>query len=249
VQVVTNLLTNAARYTPRGGQVWVTARADGAVTEIVCQDDGPGVPSDLRSTLFDPFAEGPRTLDRTQGGLGLGLALAQSFTALHGGTIHHEDPASGRGSRFVVRLPLAAPDQRPATADRPAAPLSSDIGRRVLVVDDNADACDMLRLALEDAGHAVAVAPDGVRALAEAAILNPQIGILDIGLPGMDGYELARHLRQSHPGMRLIALTGYGQPSDVSAARQAGFDSHCTKPIDLAALLAEMESQARMASA
>jgi signal transduction histidine kinase/CheY-like chemotaxis protein len=245
MQVVTNLLTNAARYTPPGGHVAVTARADGAMAEIVCEDDGPGVPVELRSTLFDPFAEGPRTLDRTQGGLGLGLALAQSFTALHGGTIHHEDAALGRGSRFVVRLPLATADLRPAAADAPVTALGGDVGRRVLVVDDNADACDMLRIALEDAGHAVAVAPDGVRALAEAAAFNPQIGILDIGLPGMDGYELAQHLRQSHPDMRLIALTGYGQPSDVLAATRAGFDSHCTKPIDLSTLLAEMDGDAR----
>jgi signal transduction histidine kinase len=245
VQVVTNLLTNAARYTPRGGQVVVTARADGTMVEIVCEDDGPGVPADLRPTLFQPFAEGPRTLDRTQGGLGLGLALAQSFTALHGGTIHHEDPGSGRGSRFVVRLPLATAAPRPAAADSPAVARGGEVGRRVLVVDDNADACDMLRIALEDAGHAVAVAPDGVRAIAEAAAFNPQIGILDIGLPGMDGYELAQHLRQSHPYMRLIALTGYGQPSDVLAATRAGFDSHCTKPIDLSTLLAEMDGGAR----
>jgi signal transduction histidine kinase/CheY-like chemotaxis protein len=243
VQVVTNLLTNAAKYTAPGGQVSLTARAVGAQVEIACEDDGPGVPADLRSTLFDPFAQGPRTLDRTQGGLGLGLALARSFTVLHGGTIHLEDPPSQRGSRFVVRLPLAAAPPRPATADQPPRRLGAEEGRRVLVVDDNGDACDMLRTALEEAGHVVAVASDGVRALAAAASFNPQVAILDIGLPGMDGYELARHLRQSHPYMRLIALTGYGQPSDVDAARQAGFDRHCTKPIDISALLGEIRGQ------
>jgi signal transduction histidine kinase len=241
VQVVTNLLTNAAKYTTPGGQVSLTARAIGSQVEISCEDDGPGVPADLRSTLFDPFAQGPRTLDRTQGGLGLGLALARSFTALHGGTIHLEDPPSQRGSRFVVRLPLAEASPRPAAADQPPRVPDAERSRRVLVVDDNADACDMLRIALEEAGHVVAVAPNGIRALAEAASFNPEVGILDIGLPGMDGYELARHLRQLRPGIRLIALTGYGQPSDVHAARQAGFDRHCTKPVDISALLGEVQ--------
>jgi signal transduction histidine kinase/ActR/RegA family two-component response regulator len=244
VQVVTNLLTNAARYTPRGGHVSVTARADGGMAEIVCEDDGPGVPADLRSTLFDPFAQGPRTLDRTQGGLGLGLALARTFTVLHGGAIRLEDPPAGHGSRFVVRIPLASADPQTAAAVQPAPATSADVARRVLVVDDNADACDMIRIALEAAGHLVAVASDGVRALAQAAAFDPQIGILDIGLPGMSGYELAQHLRQSHPCMRLIALTGYGQPSDAQAAHRAGFDRHCTKPIEIAVLLAEVEDRA-----
>ena len=243
VQVITNLLTNAARYTARGGHVSLTARAEGAMVEIACEDDGPGVPVGLRSTLFDPFAQGPRTLDRTQGGLGLGLALAQSFTTLHAGTIHLEDPPSGRGSRFVVRLPLAAADPRPASTDLPVVTPGAGVRRRVLVVDDNADACEMLRLAIEDAGHVVCVATDAVRALAAAASFNPQVGILDIGLPGMNGYDLARHLRQSHPYIRLIALTGYGQPADALAAQQAGFDSHCTKPIHLSTLLAEMQGR------
>jgi signal transduction histidine kinase len=246
VQVVTNLLTNAAKYTPRGGQVSVTARADGGMAEIVCEDDGPGVPSDVRSTLFDPFAQGPRTLDRTQGGLGLGLALARMFTVLHGGSIRLEDPPEGHGSRFIVRIPLATTDLAAAAADQPVQTIGADVARRVLVVDDNADACDMLRIALEGAGHVVAVAPDGIRALAEAAAFDPQIGILDIGLPGMNGYELAQQLRQSHPCIRLIALTGYGQPSDAQAAHRAGFDRHCTKPIELATLLAEVEDRARV---
>jgi signal transduction histidine kinase/CheY-like chemotaxis protein len=244
VQVVTNLLTNAAKYTPRGGHVSVTARADDGMAEIVCEDDGPGVPLDLRSTLFDPFAQGPRTLDRTQGGLGLGLALARTFTMLHGGAIRLEDLPAGHGSRFIVRIPLATADPQPAASDQPAPTISADVARRVLVVDDNADACDMLRIALEGAGHRVAVAPDGIRALAEAAAFDPQIGILDIGLPGMSGYELAQHLRQSHPYMRLIALTGYGQPADEQAAHRAGFDRHCTKPIEIAVLLAEVEDRA-----
>jgi signal transduction histidine kinase len=241
VQVLANLLTNAAKYTPEGGQISVNARAENGAAIIACEDDGPGIPDEVRATLFAPFAQGPRTLDRAQGGLGLGLALARSLTTLHGGTIDLETPASGRGSRFVVRIPLATGDPAPAAVTDPAAWPARDRGRRVLVVDDNADACDMLRAVLERAGHYVSIALDARSALRAASTFEPQVGILDIGLPGIDGYELARRLRQSHPLIRLIALTGYGQPSDAHAAERAGFDRHCTKPVDIATLLEHIE--------
>jgi CheY-like chemotaxis protein len=217
VQVLANLLTNAAKYTPEGGQISMSGEAEAGVAVIACEDDGPGIPDEVRATLFAPFAQGPRTLDRAQGGLGLGLALARSLTTLHGGTIELETPPSGRGSRFVVRIPLATGDPAPAAVADPAGWVPRDGGRRVLGVDDSVDACEMLRAVLERAG------------------------LLDIGLPGMDGYELARQLRRSHPLIRLIALTGYGQPADAQTAERAGFDRHCTKPVEIASLLEQIE--------
>ena len=235
VQVLSNLLTNAAKYTPSAGHVWMVAAAAADRVVIACEDDGPGIPTDLMPRLFDPFAQGPRALDRREGGLGLGLALARTFTELHGGTIHVENRHPPPGARFVVILPLAS-----AVAGEPAAaPPGSDavLAQRVLVVDDNADACEMLRLALEQAGHEPEIAANGPDALALAARFQPDVAILDIGLPGMDGYAVARQLRSSQPGIRLIALTGYGRSGDLEAATAAGFDAHCPKPIAITDLL------------
>ena len=243
VQVLSNLLTNAARYTPPGGRVTLTASRAGDQVVIACEDDGPGVPAELVPRLFDPFAQGPRALDRREGGLGLGLSLARTFTEMHGGTIRFERRGDKSGSRFVITLPLASA----AIPQAPASPVDSrrPAGtQRVLAVDDNADALEMLRSALSQAGHEVAIAESGADAIAVAAEFHPEIGILDIGLPGMDGYELARHLRNAHPHMRLIALTGYGQAGDVEAASAAGFDSHCVKPVSSSALLELIDRRA-----
>jgi signal transduction histidine kinase len=244
VQVLSNLLTNAARYTPTGGHVSLSAAvADGRV-EIACEDNGPGIPDSLAPKLFDTFAQGPQALDRREGGLGLGLALARTFTELHGGTIRVESPASRRGTRFIVTLPLASS----SSASEPVAPgrvNGSAQAQRILVVDDNADARDMLQIALQHAGHAVVTAGDGKDAIATAAAFDPAVGVLDIGLPGMNGYELARRLRSSHPGIRLIALTGYGQAWDLEAAAAAGFDAHLAKPIMTSVLLDRIDGVER----
>jgi CheY-like chemotaxis protein/anti-sigma regulatory factor (Ser/Thr protein kinase) len=242
VQVLSNLLTNAAKYTPPGGHIAIRASAPADHVVIACEDDGPGIPADLMPRLFEPFAQGPRALDRREGGLGLGLALARTFTELHGGTIHVENRAPQPGSRFVVTLPLAAVAAiEPISATPGSAVVTA---QRVLVVDDNADACEMLRLALEQAGHEPEIAAAGPDALALAAQFEPDVAILDIGLPGMNGYEVARRLRSSQPGIRLIALTGYGRSGDLEAATAAGFDAHCAKPIAIAELLEIIKAKA-----
>jgi CheY-like chemotaxis protein len=233
--VLANLLNNAARYSDTGGRIALSAAvADGAV-EIAIVDDGPGIPEDLAVRLFEPFSQGPRTLDRQQGGLGLGLALARRLVELHGGSLVL-DQTHRPGARFVIRL---APASRAAarTAVEAGQPRRATTARHVLLVDDNVDAAEMLQAGLEQAGYSVAVAADAPSALDVAARQPPDAAVLDIGLPGIDGYELARRLRRAHPGVRLVALTGYGQPADTEAAAQAGFDAHCTKPVALAVLL------------
>ncbi len=240
VQVLSNLLTNAAKYSTSGGQISLTATASDGSAIVVCEDNGPGIAADLVPHLFDPFAQGPRALDRREGGLGLGLALARTFTELHGGTIRYEAPVPQGGSRFVVSLPLADTAVAPV-APEPATPTAATKVQRVLVVEDNTDAREMLSVALGNAGHVVAMAENGRDALAIANQFRPSVGVLDIGLPQMDGYELAVRLRAQRPEIWLIALTGYGRPSDVEAAMEAGFDAHCAKPIALATLLEQIE--------
>jgi signal transduction histidine kinase len=233
VQILVNLLTNAAKYTPPGGQLALMSDVVDGRVEITCEDNGPGVPEDLLPTVFEPFTQGPRSIARQQGGLGLGLMLARSLSELHGGSLRYES-VHPHGSRFIVSLPLSA-----AVAVEPPAPASeiAHAPRRVLLVDDNVDAMAMMRLALQSKGHRVQCAPDGNVAVAAAAAFQPDVAVLDIGLPGIDGFELGRVLRAAQPRLRLIALTGYGQDSDARASRVAGFDAHCTKPLRIAALL------------
>ena len=235
VQVFSNLLTNAANYTPPGGHISLSASASEGNVHVAVEDDGPGIPGDIVASLFQPFAQGPRAIDRGQGGLGLGLALARTFAELHGGNVRFESVSEGHGSRFVVALPLAG------RASQPAAPLPSVateyLARRVLVVDDNADAAAMLAEAFQAVGHTVTVAHDGESALNCLRTVAADVGIFDIGLPGLTGYELARRARALSPGLRLIAVTGYGQPADVDLAREAGFDAHCVKPVSTSVLL------------
>ena len=240
VQVLSNLLANAAKYTPPGGRIALTASASNGLARIECQDNGPGIPADLVPSLFDRFAQGPRAIDRREGGLGLGLALARSFAELHGGSVSLEPPASGTGSRFVVNLPIVSDVDAPVSVPE-APPAARRTGRRVLLVEDNEDAREMLRSALGDAGHVVATAASASEAISLSAAFRPDVGVFDIGLPGMNGYELAREVRRSNVTIRLIALTGYGQAADVDAARNAGFDAHCTKPVTTVTLLGLIE--------
>jgi CheY-like chemotaxis protein len=197
------------------------------------------VPPELLPTIFEPFVQGPRTFDRYQGGLGLGLALARNLARLHGGslTFVRVDP---HGSRFIVRQPQSSSSTRFAVSQGHSE-LVPTTKRRILVVDDNTDAGEMLKRALETLGHDVQVAASGEAALAMTADSPFDAAVLDIGLPGMNGFEVADRLRARYPHVRLIALTGYGQPADAEATRRAGFHAHCTKPVTISALVQHLE--------
>jgi PAS domain S-box-containing protein len=238
-QVVLNLLNNAAKYTPEGGQIWVALRREDGQAVLSVRDSGIGMAADLIPRVFDLFVQGERTLDRSEGGLGLGLTLVRKLVESHGGTVEAFSAGPGQGSEFVVWLPapvLPAAEAPPAA--EPAAPGHGPKGRRVLVVDDNADSAETMAMLLQIWGQDVDVARDGPTALAVAAARRPQVVLLDIGLPAMSGYEVARRLREI-PGMAdavLVAVTGYGQEEDRQRARDAGFAVHLTKPVPADAL-------------
>jgi len=238
-QVVSNLLTNAARYTQPGGRIEVTAAREGEDVVLRVKDNGIGIDPILVPSMFEMFVQGRRGPDRSQGGLGLGLSLARTLMALHGGTVNGQSEGAGRGSTFTVRLPAAQPLVPVMPAGRAARPLNAGRGKRVLVVDDNRDAADMIGLFLSNAGHEVRVAHDPLQALSSADVFRPQIAIVDIGLPVMDGYQLGRELRAllGDATPTLIALTGYGQPQDQRRSEEAGFSLHLVKPIQAETLM------------
>lgn len=242
-QSVANLLTNAAKYTEPGGRVWVAGAIEDQHAVVRVRDDGVGIAPELLPRLFDTFVQGDQSLDRSHGGLGLGLAIVRSLVSQHGGTISVHSDGVGQGSEFVLRLPLAreSPPQ-PGAGGVAALPRGTRAGR-VLVVDDNQDAAALLGELLKASGYAVSLAPDGARALEQSAAFAPEFAILDIGLPGMDGFELATRLRALPGGdaMRLIAVTGYGRDPDRARSVGAGFDAHLVKPISLADLVRALE--------
>jgi signal transduction histidine kinase/ActR/RegA family two-component response regulator len=243
-QVISNLLTNAAKYTEPGGEISVSASREGAVVVVRVRDSGVGISPELLPHVFDLFTQAPQTLARSQGGLGLGLAIVRRLVELHGGRVEAHSAGPGTGSEFVVTLPYSegrAPSDVAREAPRPAG--QGQASRRILVVDDNEDAGDTLAEALRDGGHDVRVATDGPGALAVAAEFGPDIVLLDIGLPVMDGYEVARRLRQRTDPRppRLLALTGYGQEKDRARALAAGFDDHIVKPVNLDDLFARLD--------
>ena len=233
VQALTNLLDNATKYTHEGGLIDVALAHDAQVATLRVRDDGAGIAPELQERIFDLFVQGQRDADRAQGGLGIGLALARQLVELHGGTLTCDSAGPRKGSEFTIRLPLQA-----TTADgagQAGATAATSAGRlHILVVDDNEDAADMLAMLLKDAGHEVVIANDPHAALERVPALQPDVCLLDIGLPDMDGNELARRLRATGAGQAatLVALTGYGQAADRAKAAAAGFDHYLVKPPD-----------------
>ena len=232
-QVLANLLNNAAKYTPDGGRIKLAAMAGEGFATITVEDNGSGIDTELLPRVFELFVQGERGLDRSQGGLGIGLTLVKRLVELHHGRVEAHSEGTGRGARFKVTLPSISavqPEEPP-----PAAPVSSEVyGRRILVVDDNIDAAESTAAFLRLEGHEVKTVSDGNEALASVRVFAPHVIVLDIGLPGLDGYAVARQLRErgdtSHA--LLIAVTGYGQKDDRQRANDAGFDYHFVKPTD-----------------
>jgi PAS domain S-box-containing protein len=240
-QIVVNLLTNATKYTDRGGRIILALQQRGGGAELRVRDTGVGLAPEMLGRVFDLFAQAERGHDRAQGGLGIGLTVVKRLTELHGGSIEAHSEGIGRGAEFVVKLPLASPEEE---VQPPPPEARARRTKRILVVDDSADIAETLARLLELAGHEVAVAHDGPSALAKAEEIAPEVILLDIGMPGMDGYELARRLRQHRRtrGAALAALTGYGQPSDHERTKEAGFDAHFVKPVDIDALAGFLQS-------
>ena len=235
-QALGNLLNNAGKYTPPGGKIQLRAWQESALATVEISDNGVGIPADMLESIFALFTQVSRTLDRSQGGLGIGLYLVRSLIDMHGGTITATSPGADQGSIFTLRIPClmqsakaAPPGAIENVRTLESAPL------RVLVVDDNVDAAETLVAVLEMDGHIARMVHDGPAVLAAASALMPDVVLLDIGLPGMNGYKVARQLRADERFSRtvLVAITGWGSENDKKLALDAGFDRHLTKPVDL----------------
>jgi len=238
-QVFLNLLNNAAKYTERGGRIGLTVEREGDQVLVRVKDTGIGIPTEMLPRIFDMFTQVDRSLERAEGGLGIGLTLVERLVERHGGTVEAHSEGPGKGSEFVVRLPIAVEGEGPrrhapnVDTEDPTA----ESGRRILVVDDNRDSADSLGMLLRTLGSEVRTAHDGLEAVATAAAFQPDVVLLDIGLPKLNGYEVARRIRDLRgQGVVLIAVTGWGQAEDRRLSREAGFDHHLTKPINLGAL-------------
>ena len=235
-QVLTNLLVNAAKYTEEGGRIWLTALRDGPDVVLAVRDTGIGLPPDMLTAVFDLFIQVEQSIDRSQGGLGVGLTLVKRLVEMHGGGVSAASPGPGQGSEFTVRLPALDAAPAAAAVDANHNGTAGPKALRVLVVDDNADTADTLARLLELEGHQVRRAHDGPTALAAASAFRPDAVVLDLGLPGMDGFEVARRLRRDRHGGRepvLVAVSGYGRDEDRTRSRQAGFDHHLVKPTEI----------------
>ncbi len=243
-QIISNLLTNAAKYTEPEGEIRVRGVVEGKAVVVSVQDTGTGIAPDFLPHVFDLFAQAYQTPERSAGGLGLGLTLVRQLTGLHGGAVSAASLGEGHGSTFTVELPKAEAAQVAAKArSNPDLAIAEHRrGRRVLLVDDNDDAREMLEMMLSSLGFTVETAADGPAALAVVERFHPEVAVLDIGLPVMDGFELGAQLRaRLSPPPRLIALTGYGQKSDRERSAEAGFALHLVKPVDVKRLLAAID--------
>jgi CheY-like chemotaxis protein/two-component sensor histidine kinase len=258
IQVVCNLLNNAAKYSEGGGRIWLTVEEADTEALVRVRDSGVGIARDMLPRIFDLFTQGDRSPDSSQSGLGVGLSLVRKLVHLHGGTVQASSDGPGQGSEFVVRLPLAQETEQEADKERPVLrypAVAKTCRHRVLIIDDNVDAAESIAVLLRLWGHDGRTAYDGKAGLDAARVYEPEIVLLDIGLPGISGYEVARLLRQEfgHDRPTLVAMTGYGQEEDHRRTQEAGFDHHFVKPVDtdaLQELLANLdwrkgESQAR----
>jgi two-component system CheB/CheR fusion protein len=242
-QVCVNLLTNAAKYTPRGGSVKLEVRPDGPDALVRVCDDGVGIAPAMLDAIFDLFVQSPRTLERAQGGIGVGLTLARSLVEMHGGSLTAHSDGEGCGSAFEIRLPISTTAIGPEVT-APIAKVAK--GARIVVVEDNADAREMLCHLLSRSGFECRSAGDGLEAVALIDAFLPDVAIIAAGLPGIDGFELARRLRAGtrHASLTLIAVTGYGQKADRRSSLAAGFNAHLVKPVkydQLSQLLLELQ--------
>ena len=237
-QMIENLLDNAIKY--GGKHIVMTIEVRERLARLAVRDDGQGISPELQESLFKPFVQGAQPADREQHGLGLGLALVQRLASLHGGGVEATSEGVGKGSTVTIALPLAKLATVAARASTPTAVRK----RRVLVIEDDADSRECLKLLLETEGHAVALSSTGAAALAEVGTFQPDIALVDVGLPDMDGYEVARRLRMLPGGkdVKLIAITGYGADKDRRRAKQAGFDVHVTKPVSYEQLATAFEA-------
>ena len=233
-QVVGNLLNNAAKYSEDNARINLVLEQTNGTAVVRVRDTGVGIAAEMLSGVFELFSQVDRSLDRSQGGLGIGLTLVRSLVELHGGCVEAHSDGLGQGSEFVVSIPVATDREARAAQQGSDTADEKPTAHRILVVDDNVDAADSLAMWLAMLGHEVLTAHNGLKVVETAAEFNPDVVLLDIGLPGIDGYEVARRLRAEHSEskMRLVALTGYGQEEDRRRTKEAGFDHHLTKPAD-----------------
>jgi len=238
-QCISNLLVNAVKYTNPEGEIRVRYYSQGGSVVIEIVDNGVGISPELLPPIFELFVQGDRTLDRSQGGLGVGLAICKQLVEMHRGSVTAHSEGVGRGATFEIRLPLTEAATETDNNVRPA----TVHARRVLIVDDNHDAADSLAVVLRFEGHAASVAYSAQDAIEAVAAAQPEFVLLDIGLPNMDGYEVARRIRASGSSARIIALTGYGQLEDRQRSKDAGFAAHLVKPVDIPILISMLASQ------
>jgi CheY-like chemotaxis protein len=240
-QVVTNLLTNASKYTPMGGRIELSVREEGVEAVVGVRDTGIGIAGDMLGRVFDLFSQADNSLHRSRGGLGIGLTVVKRLVEMQGGSVRAWSDGPGKGSEFTVRLPLRR-DLRPARSEGMRV---AGVRRRVLVVEDSPDARRVMDSLLRHWGHEARTAEDGVAGVEAAALWRPEVALVDIGLPGMDGYQVAAAIRKElGTSVFLVALTGYGQPDDKERAVRAGFDLHMVKPV-APAVLARVLAEAR----
>jgi CheY-like chemotaxis protein len=248
-QVIINLVNNAAKYTPPNGHIAVTGGRENGEAVLRVRDNGVGIPDHVLPRVFDLFTQADRSLARSEGGLGIGLTIVRTLVELHGGHVSVESAGPGRGSEFIVRLPLRSAGDMPVAGEASVKKAAVTPGLSILVVEDNGDGREMLRVMLEVDGHHVRVAEDGPGGVEMARAARPDVALIDIGLPGFDGYEVSRRIRQEMgTSIRLVALTGYGQADDHRRSDEAGFDAHLVKPVtpeDLRSALVKPSASAR----